>query len=104
MATKSWKEIKATSRHKVTPEQEAEDRRWVGRELVDMSLRELREFAGKTQTEVAKELEKVQAEISQFENRPDHVLSKLREYIKALGGELEVVARFGDKTLRLRGV
>jgi hypothetical protein len=78
MATKSWKEIKATSRHKVTPEQEAEDRRWVGRELVDMSLRELREFAGKTQTEVAKELEKVQAEISQFENRPDHVLSKLR--------------------------
>jgi transcriptional regulator len=65
---------------------------------------ELREFAGKTQPEVAKELEKVQAEISQFENRPDHVLSKLREYIKALGGELEVVARFGDKTLRLRGV
>jgi hypothetical protein len=41
---------------------------------------------------------------AQFENRPDHVLSKLREYIKALGGELEVVARFGDKTLRLRGV
>jgi hypothetical protein len=32
------------------------------------------------------------------------VLSKLREYIKALGGEMEVVARFGDKTLRLRGV
>jgi transcriptional regulator with XRE-family HTH domain len=99
MATK-WKEI----RRRGSPAQEAEDRRWVERELVDMSLRELREFAGKTQTEVAEELEKVQAEISQFENRPDHVLSKLREYVQALGGELEVVARFGDKTLRLRGV
>ena len=72
--------------------------------MVELSLRELRELAGKTQTEVAYELEKVQAEISQFENRPDHILSKLRDYVKALGGELEVVARFGDKTLRLRGV
>jgi len=104
VTTKSWKEIKAKARHRLTPEQEAEDRHWVERELVELSLRELREFAGKTQAEVAAELEKVQAEISQFESRPDHVLSKLREYIKALGGEMEVVARFGDKTLRLRGV
>jgi hypothetical protein len=32
------------------------------------------------------------------------MLSKLRDYVRALGGELEVVARFGDKTLKLRGV
>jgi predicted transcriptional regulator len=104
MATKPWKDIKARSRHKLTAEQQLEDRRWADAALVELTLRELREFAGKTQTELADELDKVQAEISQFENRPDHMLSKLRDYVRALGGELEVVARFGDKTLKLRGV
>jgi len=69
-----------------------------------MRLRELRDMAGKTQQEVADALEKVQAEISQFENRPDHMLSTLREYVRALGGKLEVIARFGDKSVRLRDV
>jgi transcriptional regulator with XRE-family HTH domain len=76
----------------------------VAREVLEMRLRELRELAGKTQQEVAEALEKVQAEVSQFENRPDHMVSTLREYVRALGGKLEVIARFGDKSVRLRDV
>ena len=104
MGAKAWKDIKAKSRQKLTAVQQAEDRRWVEAALVELTLRELREFAGKTQNELGDKLDKVQAEISQFENRPDHMLSTLRDYVRALGGELEVVARFGDKTLKLRGV
>ena len=76
----------------------------VERELLDMSLREVRELAGKNQVDVAAALEKAQSEISKIENREDWLLSTLRRYVEALGGELEVVAVLGDKRLRLRGV
>ncbi len=74
------------------------------REAIIKSLREAREMAGKTQSEVAALVEVSQAELSRVEARADHKLSTLRRYIEALGGELEVIARFGDKTLRLHGV
>jgi hypothetical protein len=49
-------------------------------------------------------LSKSRSEISKIENREDWLLSTLRRYVEALGGELEVVAVLGDKRLRLRGV
>jgi hypothetical protein len=45
-----------------------------------------------------------QSSLSDFERRDDHVLSVLRRYIKALGGELEVSAVFGDTRVKLKGV
>src|SRR5207237_3720746 len=54
---KSWKQIKAKSRHKLTSEQGVEDRAWVERELLEMSLRELREMAGRNQVDVAAAVE-----------------------------------------------
>ena len=45
-----------------------------------------------------------QSELSKIERREDHLLSTLRKYVEALGGELEVVAVLGDKRIRLRGV
>jgi predicted transcriptional regulator len=100
----SWKQIKAKSRHKLTPEQEAEDRVWVERELLAMSLREMREMVGKNQVDVAAAVETTQSELSRLERRDDFFLSTLKKYVKALGGELEIIARFGDKSVRLRGV
>src|SRR4051794_20451698 len=101
---KSWKQIEAKSRHKLTPAQEAEDRAWVERELLEMSLREMREMVGKHQVDVAAAVETTQSELSRLERRDDVFLSTLKKYVKALGGELEIVARFGDKSVRLRGV
>lgn len=54
--------------------------------------------------ETAKAAAMTQAGVSVLEKRDDHLLSTLRRYIEALGGEIEVVARFGDKTVRVRGV
>jgi len=101
--TKPWREIRKKY-SKLTEVRRNEIDRAVEREVLEMRLRELRELAGKTQQEVAEALEKVQGEISQFENRPDHMLSTLRAYVRALGGKLEVIARFGDKSVRLRDV
>jgi len=64
-------------------------------------MRELRAIAGKTQVEVAEAMGVAQAEVSRLEGRTDSKLSTIERYVEALGGEFEVVARFGDRTLRL---
>ncbi len=72
--------------------------------LLDMDLREMRESTGKTQQDLAPLLEMTQSVLSKTERREDHRVSTLRRYVQALGGELEVIANFGDKRIRLRGV
>lgn len=69
-----------------------------------VSLRTLRELAGKTQAEIAHETGLTQSALSHFENAPDHRLSAVRRYVAALGGELELVAVIGGKRIRLEGV
>jgi transcriptional regulator with XRE-family HTH domain len=100
MATRKWSEIK----EKMAPERRAQLDAEVRREVFAMELRELRKEAGKTQAEVAEEAEMTQAELSKFERRDDHLLSTLRRYVTALGGELEVVAVFNNKRIALKGV
>ncbi|MGH7815284.1 MAG: helix-turn-helix domain-containing protein [Candidatus Binataceae bacterium] len=72
------------------------------KKLLEMDLRELREAADKTQEELADALKKAQSEISRLENRSDYRFSTLQRYVAALGGELEVVASFGNRRIRLR--
>jgi transcriptional regulator with XRE-family HTH domain len=100
MATHKWSEIK----EKMAPERRARLDAEVRSEVLAMELRELRKEAGKTQTEVAEVAEMTQAELSKFERRDDHLLSTLRRYVTALGGELEVVAVFDNKRITLKGV
>lgn len=100
MAMHKWSELKG----KMAPERRARVDASVRRELLTMELRELREEAGKTQTEVAEIAEMTQAELSKFERRDDHLLSTLRRYVAALGGELEVVAVFDNKRIAIKGV
>lgn len=60
----------------------------------ELSLRELRRALGFTQVEVAEGLQKGQHEISRIEQRGDMLLSTLSSYVRAMGGELELVCRF----------
>jgi transcriptional regulator with XRE-family HTH domain len=70
--------------------------------LLEMSLQELRQrVAGITQTDLAELMEVTQGAISQLEKRHDVLLSKLAEYIHALGGNLELIARFPDADVRI---
>jgi transcriptional regulator with XRE-family HTH domain len=100
MAIHKWSEIEK----KFSPERRARLDAEVRREVLAMELRELRQEAGKTQAEVAEVAEMTQAELSKIERRDDHLLSTLRRYVTALGGEIEVVAVFGNKRIALKGV
>lgn len=101
MGTKKWSEL----RDRVfTPEERAKVRAETDAEILEMNLRAVRELAGKTQVELAKATGLSQSELSAQEHRTDHLLSTLRRYIAGLGGELEVIARIGDKTVRLNGI
>ena len=59
-------------------------------------LAELRQSLQVTQEELAKRLHVRQAAISRLENRADTRVSTLRDTVEALGGELEVRAKFPD--------
>lgn len=73
---------------------------------VHLTLRALREGAGKTQVEVRDASRIDQADISRLEGREsldEYQVSTLRRYISALGGHLELVAAFGDKRIIITG-
>jgi len=60
----------------------------------ELSLRNLRKAMGKTQTAVARRLKVGQDAISKLETREDMYLSSLRSFVEAMGGKLELVAKF----------
>lgn len=101
--THRWKDVE---KELFTPKQQAEARRWAEQEILELNLRSLREMVGKTQVDLADASEMAQSEVSKVERRGDHMLSTLRRYVEALGGELEVRAVFngGQKTVKLTGV
>lgn len=68
------------------------------------TLQELRTTVGKTQRQVGTSAGVSQIEVSRAEHRTDHRVSTLRRYVDALGGELVVFARFGDRLIPLRDV
>jgi DNA-binding transcriptional regulator YiaG len=69
--------------------------------LVEMQLQELRKTRQVTQVELAKIMSVEQATISKPERREDMYVSTLREYVKALGGELKLVASFPDADIQV---
>ena len=73
---------------------------------VHLTMRTVREAAGKTQIEVAETSRMDQADVSRLEGREDFddcQVSTLQRYVAALGGQLELVAAFGDKKIILTG-
>jgi transcriptional regulator with XRE-family HTH domain len=75
-----------------------------GKELLLMEvdlISKLRKDQELTQEELATILEIRQSAISQIENQDDVLVKTLERYIRALGGELEVRARFPDRVVML---
>lgn len=59
-----------------------------------MRLDEVRKLFDKPQTALATILHKDQGFISRLERRNDALLSTVREYVEALGGEITLLIRF----------
>jgi hypothetical protein len=101
MKLHKWEDVR---RRNFTPKEIAKLDAAIEAELLEMNLTALRAHAMKTQAELARAAKMTQPEVSATERRSDHLVSTLRRYVTALGGELEVSARFGDVRIQLKGV
>lgn len=67
----------------------------------EMALDELREAREMTQVHLAKLLGVNQAAVSKLERRTDMYVSTLQDFVKAMGGELKITARFPEGTVEI---
>ena len=83
-------------RKKMSPEVQAAARAKAVGIVAEMSLAETRKLRGRSQAVVARALGIAQPNVSQIEKRPDTMISTLASYVEALGGKLEIHAKFPD--------
>src|SRR5688572_20117376 len=68
----------------------------------EMELAEIRRALKLSQEELAQTLQVGQAAVAKLEKRTDMYVSTLRRFIEAMGGELEIVARFPDHEVHIK--
>lgn len=64
--------------------------------IKEMPLQELRQAHQMSQERLAELLLTKQANVSRIERRTDMYISTLRSYIEAMGGRLDIIAKFPD--------
>lgn len=69
--------------------------------LAAMPLHELRRARQLSQEQLPEDLGATQPEISKMEHPTDMYISTLRRFIEAMGGQLEIIARFPDGTVEI---
>lgn len=67
----------------------------------EMALHELRQARKRSQEELARELKVGQPAVAKLERRADMYVSNLRRYVEALGGSLEIAARFPEGSVNI---
>lgn len=91
----------ADLRAQMTPESQARAEARAQALLAEMPLHELRQARGLSQKMLAEVLHVQQPAIAKIEKRTDMYISTLRSHIEAMGGQLEIVARFPDGTVKI---
>lgn len=71
------------------------------RDLALIEINQLRQTVKMRQIDLARKLKVTQAAVSRLEGRSDWHLSTLKDFVRALGGEIEILAKFADRTVRL---
>lgn len=84
-----------------SPESQARVEALVKKLRAEMPLHELRQAQALSQETLAKALHVNQAAISKMERRTDMYISTLRNYIRAMGGELEIIATFPEGQVKI---
>jgi len=85
-----WNRLKKT----LSPAAQARVDARVRETLRALPIGEIRKAVGMTQIELAERLDIAQGSVSKIENATDMYISTLRKYVKALGGELHITAKF----------
>lgn len=86
---------------KMSPEAKSRAEERTREMLKEMPLHELRAAFALSQEQIANSLNIKQPAISKMERRVDMYISTLRNFIKAMGGDLEIIAHFPDGSVRL---
>jgi DNA-binding XRE family transcriptional regulator len=87
-----WKDIRRT----LSPEQEEATRQYVKSVVEAVTLNQLREARSLTQANLASVLGVNQGSVSKMEKRTDMYISTLRNFIQAMGGQLQIKAVFPE--------
>lgn len=96
---RNFRELQA----KMPPAAQAAAKAKAAKMLAEMPLCELRAARALTQQTLAANLRISQAAVSRLERRTDVYVSTLRNFVRALGGELEITARFPDGKVKVLG-
>ena len=88
-------------RDKLSPEREKAVEAKVMALREEMSLAELRQARQLTQESLSDTLHVGQAAVPKLEKRTDMYVGNLRRFVAAMGGELEVMARFPEGSVKI---
>ncbi|MCC7538911.1 MAG: XRE family transcriptional regulator [Deltaproteobacteria bacterium] len=89
-------------RAKMSPERRHRNEEETAKQLLDLTLQELRQnVAHLNQDDLAEILKVTQGYVSRLERQDDMLLSNLYAYVSALGGEVEIRAKFPDQEVRI---
>ena len=96
---KSFNELRRT----MSPERRRRNAAEADRMLLEMTLQELRQGITKfSQEDIAEMLHVTQGYVSKLERQNDMLLSNLYSYVEALGGEVEIRAKFSNREVRIK--
>src|ERR1035441_7273141 len=95
---RNFRELEA----KMSPESRARSDAKAQRMIAGMALDELRHAREMTQVHLAKILGVNQAAISKLERRADMYVSTLQDFVRAMGGELKITAKFPEGSVEIR--
>jgi transcriptional regulator with XRE-family HTH domain len=91
-----------TLREKMSPAARDRSRRLAASYRSAMALDELRHARQMTQVHLAKILGVNQAAVSKLERRADMYVSTLQDFVRAMGGELKITAKFPEGSVEIR--
>ncbi|MBI3514089.1 MAG: XRE family transcriptional regulator [Proteobacteria bacterium] len=91
----------AKLRAKMTPARRARNALEAAKLDVELSLEELRRSLNLSQQALADALEVEQPAVARMEKRTDMYVSSLRRMVEAMGGELELIARFPEGSVKI---
>lgn len=92
----------AELRARMSPESKAASAFEQSRLDEEMDLVELRKAMKLSQDELAQTLQIGQGSVAKIEKRADMYVGTLRRFIEAMGGELDIIARFPDHSVKIK--
>jgi transcriptional regulator with XRE-family HTH domain len=96
---KSFSEL----RGKMSPERRRRNAAEAQRVLLEMTLQELRQgITNFSQEDIAEMLQVTQGYISKMERQDDMLVSNLYAYVEALGGQIEIRAKFQNQEIQIK--